>query len=458
MLSIVSKRTAKIAGRLASLIACLFALSEAIPVSAATPTVFATCAQLFDVNGLAATQNKLLFTTQNQPSLFQIDSSGTSCTLFAALPSPVNPISGVVEEYIAISPGTGGFPAGWIYVTQYEKVFKISPDGSSVTLFATIPTFSNHTYFHGGITFDRSGNYGNKMIVTGQDAADGHGEVYTVDSSGTPTKLADMAASVNGITEGPQVTLSSFTPAPGKLLVTQEILNLVWIVNPDGTSSPLGTVHDVSGTNVIPTELCTLVPSNGTFFTTDDQNGRILKYNSTDVVPGSGVLLPVEFTIPGASIYFEDNSGALSLFDTSQVVGGGSPIVHEGSTFVTCNAGTVCPLTPGYWKNHAFPTTMAFPVVIGGISYSKADFVTILNNPGGGNAVRILAFQLAAALLNIAHGATVPANIATTIADAENLLSGISMISGFVAPSSTLGQQMIADAAVIGAYNFSCNQ
>src|SRR5207244_2792010 len=170
---------------------CLAALFYAAPISAATPTVFATCAQLFEVNGLAATQNKLLFTTQNQPNLYQIDSTGSNCSLFAVLPPPSSVPIGVVEQYIAISPGLGGFPAGGVYVTQFEKVFKISPDGTSVTLFATIPAFSNHVYFHSGITFDQSGNYGNKMIVTGQDAADGHGVVYTIDSSGTPAKLAD---------------------------------------------------------------------------------------------------------------------------------------------------------------------------------------------------------------------------------------------------------------------------
>ena len=84
---------------------------------AATPTVFATCPQLFTVNGLAATQSKLLFTTQNQPNLYQIDSSGTVCTLFAVLPAPSGPQVPVVEQYIAVSPGLPGFPAGTIYVT-----------------------------------------------------------------------------------------------------------------------------------------------------------------------------------------------------------------------------------------------------------------------------------------------------------------------------------------------------
>jgi hypothetical protein len=438
----------------ACFIGCALVFLSVAPASAATPTVFATCPQLFEVNGLAATQNKVLFTTQSQPSLYQIDSSGTTCTLFAVVPPPINRASGIVEEYIAISSGLGGFPAGWIYVNQYEKIFKISPDGSSVSLFATIPAFSNHIYSHGGVTFDQSGNYGNKLIVTGQDNVDGHGEVFTVDSAGNATKLVDLGGTnQSGITEGPQVTLATFAPAPSRLLVTQEFLNVVLVVNPDGSTRVLNNLSDIAGTNVIPANACTLVPANASYFVTDWAAGRILKYAAGDVPAGGGVLMPVEGTTPTASIYLENNSGAISIFDSNQFVAGVGPIVHEGSTFVTCNAGTACPLSPGYWKKHAYPATMTFPVIIGGISYSKTDFNTILNNPGGGNAVQILGFQLAAALLNIANGANVPNNVASTIANAENLLSGISLLSGNVAPSSPLGQLMVSAASVLNTYN-----
>jgi hypothetical protein len=56
-------------------------------------------------------------------------------------------------------------------------------------------------------------------------------------------------------------------------------------------------------------------------------------------------------------------------------------------------------------------------------------------------------------LLNAANGAAVPANIAATIAHAESLLTGINMVTGFVAPKSTLGGQMTADAAVLDTFN-----
>ena len=438
----------------ATLMAIALTFIGAIFASAATPTVFSSCPQLFGVNGLAATQNNLLFTTQYQPNLYQIDASGTSCTLFAVLPPPSSVPIGVYEEYIAISPGVGGFQAGYIFVNQFEKIFKISPDGTTVTLFATIPTWTNHVAFHGGLTFDTSGNYGLKLIATGQNAADGHGEVYTIDSAGTATKLANLSGNFStGITEGPQITLPSFTPAPSKLILTQEDANLVLIVNPDGSVNTLNTLSDIAGANVIPANVCSLVGPNAAFFTTDWAHGRVLKYAAGDVPPAGGVLLPVENTTPAASVFLQNNSGVISVFDNDPFVGAASPIVHEGSTFVTCNTGTACPATPGFWKNHAFPSAMTFPVTIGGIQYSKNDFIAILSNPGGGNAVQILAYQLVATLLNVANGATVPANVAATIADAESLLNGINMVTGFVAPSSSLGQMMIADASVLNTFN-----
>jgi hypothetical protein len=96
---------------------------------------------------------------------------------------------------------------------------------------------------------------------------------------------------------------------------------------------------------------------------------------------------------------------------------------------------------------------MTFPVVIGGISYSASDFATVLQNPGGGNAVHILGFQLVSAIINVANNANLPANVAATIADAESLLTGISLLTGNVAPSSALGQKMIADGSILDSYN-----
>ena len=91
--------------------------------------------------------------------------------------------------------------------------------------------------------------------------------------------------------------------------------------------------------------------------------------------------------------------------------------------------------------------------MLGSQTYSKAELLNILNNPGSGDASMILAVQLIAAKLNIANGSD-PTPVASTITHADSLLS---MFSGKlpynVKPSSSIGQMMVSDANVLGNYN-----
>jgi hypothetical protein len=116
-----------------------------------------------------------------------------------------------------------------------------------------------------------------------------------------------------------------------------------------------------------------------------------------------------------------------------------------------------CPATKGFWKNekkHPFTSAPIFPYSIGGISYTAADFLTVLQaDASGGNAVIILGSQLVAAILNIAAGATADANVLANIAEAKLLLTGINMTTGFVQASTPLGAQMVAIGGVLDSFN-----
>lgn len=97
-----------------------------------------------------------------------------------------------------------------------------------------------------------------------------------------------------------------------------------------------------------------------------------------------------------------------------------------------------CTLTQGYWKNHPD----AWPVgslLLGSVSYTKAQLLTILKTPVKGNGLISLSHQLIAAKLNIASGAS-SASIASTIVSADALI-GSKVVppvgSGFLSPSST---------------------
>jgi hypothetical protein len=110
------------------------------------------------------------------------------------------------------------------------------------------------------------------------------------------------------------------------------------------------------------------------------------------------------------------------------------------------------PHSQGFWKTHedAWPVSS---LTIGGNVYTKAQLLQVLTTPPKGDAVLILAHQLIAAKLNIANGSN-PAPVATVIADADSLLTGINLLShSVVKSSSALGQLMVADAGILDAYN-----
>jgi len=118
------------------------------------------------------------------------------------------------------------------------------------------------------------------------------------------------------------------------------------------------------------------------------------------------------------------------------------------------SAVTTCPpLGQGYWKNH---TKVWFSKIkgltLGTTFYTDAQLLTLLQTPVRGDASLILADQLIAALLSIQISNTNSTPISATIADANTLL-GAGPIPEHVAPSTTLGRKMVADADVLGDFN-----
>jgi hypothetical protein len=109
----------------------------------------------------------------------------------------------------------------------------------------------------------------------------------------------------------------------------------------------------------------------------------------------------------------------------SGVVGPGLPLSDSGQPRDAARPGVIrqgnCTLTQGFWKNHAG----AWPVeelVLGGVTYTKAEAIAILRTPPRGDATYILIHQLIATKLNVAAGAD-PSAIATVITDADAWLA-----------------------------------
>src|SRR5262245_29905085 len=141
---------------------------------AANPTVFATVDRPI---GIAITKTAVLSTLMCSDEVYSFAQDGT-VSPFAALPATGNSCR---ERYIAVSPGVGGFPKNYIYVTQEQDIVQISPDGLTVTVFATIDSLPNGET---GITFDTGGKFGGAMIIT-----DKHGPIWTVTSAAVATQI-----------------------------------------------------------------------------------------------------------------------------------------------------------------------------------------------------------------------------------------------------------------------------
>jgi len=148
-------------------------------------------------------------------------------------------------------------------------------------------------------------------------------------------------------------------------------------------------------------------------------------------------------------------TGSATLTNSGSTVA----IVINGSSSATLSCGGAgCPATIGFWKNqrkHPFPNSVQQAgLTIGGVSYSAADLVTILNRHGG-NAVAILGRQLVGALVNIAAGAKHNATADAAIQTAETLLqaNNLNLLTSDVDPSSTLGKALLVPASTLDGYN-----
>jgi hypothetical protein len=193
---------------------------------------------------------------------------------------------------------------------------------------------------------------------------------------------------------------------------------------------------------------------------------------SFTLTPVSGTPITISSTVPipaGTAGPFDvTTTGSLGPLTQAYTITSPSATLFSGSTAqntvsiaftpttITCGGSGICPATFGFWKHHAFPPAVQTSgLTIGGVTYSAADLLTILNNPGNGNAITILGPQLVAALLNKAAGAVDNSTADAAIATADALLSAnsLNLLTSDVHPSSPLGQALVAQASILDGYN-----
>jgi len=360
------------------------------------------------------------------------------------------------EEYIAVSPGLGGFPANQVYVTQGQTVFSISPTGSSRSTFVSgLGTSDTET----GITFDKVGSFCNDMIVTGAN-----GVIYLVNSAGLAMPYATISSTIADPTlvsaESSTVAPLSFTPYGGYLLVTIENSTNgpgVAAIQPPTACSATGTPTIPNGgvpkqyriNNQPSPEAVLAVPASATscqfgsvnagslfsitytnevsFTPLATNSYQIVSYPGSDfsslvgdiVVANEGI---VNGTPPKVDILVPKVGGAVgdlvvnNSFDT--LASQPKYVQLEGVTFVGCPTSLGCVLTPGGYKNHF--NYKVTPLIIGGHLYTAAEVTTIVSTGGGG--INALGRSLATALLNIQYGAAAPASVTDAITAAQKAI------------------------------------
>ncbi len=117
------------------------------------------------------------------------------------------------------------------------------------------------------------------------------------------------------------------------------------------------------------------------------------------------------------------------------------------NNFIIDTASNVnCTYTQGYWKNHEedWPVNS---LMLGSVSYTKAELLDILNQPAVGNGLISLAHQLIAVELNIAAGAD-PTDVATARADAHLAIGALVIPpvgAGYIHPSLTSSTTQVLD-------------
>lgn len=250
----------------------------AIVAFASNPEMFSPINQAIAV---AASPERILVMTycDNPRQIVQVDGTGT-VTPFATLPERE---PGCIEDDLHFSSGLGGWAPGYVYATEETKIYRISPDGATVTLFAMAPTAVS------GLVFDKIGSFGYDMLVTGGYS------VYRISPAGTVTLVGCFTERV----KGPDVAPMSFGPYGGNVFVGSDGNHLL-AMSPTGNATMIGTWFSPGRVHFVPDRLGTLNGTELSYFTAVYPDG-VVAYPHSDFDTLAGCALVASDTGSGVA-------------------------------------------------------------------------------------------------------------------------------------------------------------
>jgi len=144
----------------------------------------------------------------------------------------------------------------------------------------------------------------------------------------------------------------------------------------------------------------------------------------------------------GTDYVFRAKAAGIAGYEES----GYSPTLVEGTLV---RGPTDCTLTIGFWKNHPESWTRVTSLVLGTVTYSNSQILSILMAPARGNGLISLAHQLIAAKLNALLGAIPTSQVQTAMNDADAMIGGLIVPpvgTGSLDPGSTSSLTSLLDS------------
>lgn len=161
---------------------------------------------------------------------------GAGLTPFTSESGPAPYIRSAGEPYIALTPEVRlpnahcSFHRDDTYVIgdNPDRIVRVNRFGKAAD-FAAVPSF-----FLSGITFDRVGSFGHRLLVAGHTFTEGG--LYAIDCRGRVTALNEHAPIIEG---GMEVAPRAFGPFGGRLIALDETTGAVWAFASDGSVAPV---------------------------------------------------------------------------------------------------------------------------------------------------------------------------------------------------------------------------
>jgi hypothetical protein len=247
--------------------------------STLTFRVFAHTAHKMD--SIVWTGTQFLYVQNTANTVWAAPAAGLPVHQLAMMPRRVE------ETRCILSPGTHGFPAGVIFCHSPDnKIYEISADGSSVSVFATLPA-PYPPASDGALAFDNIGRFGHRLVAaTGRSGANepSGGLVYTIGASGDVAQVGGYSKPPGGA-DNVAIAPARFGSVAGDALLVVDpgpSGGDVVAMNPGGVTRTIATLPD-GPSSIVPiprTPRPTRVPAAG-LYVSDDSTGY------TYIAPGA---------------------------------------------------------------------------------------------------------------------------------------------------------------------------